>query len=40
MDTDERGEYRCSNDLKATSFKLCLLIKFGVTEVQIKRFMN
>ena len=31
---------QCLNYLKATGFKLCLLINFGAASVQIKRIVN
>jgi len=31
---------QCLNYLKATGMKVCLLMNFGSTKVQIKRFMN
>lgn len=31
---------QCLNYLKATNFKLCLLINFGAASVQIKRIVN
>lgn len=31
---------QCLNYLKATGFKLCLLINFGASSVQVKRIVN
>jgi GxxExxY protein len=31
---------QCLNYLKATGFKVCLLLNFGTPKVQIRRLMN
>jgi GxxExxY protein len=31
---------QCLNYLKATGFKVCLLLNFGTLKVQIRRLMN
>jgi GxxExxY protein len=37
---DEIHLAQCMNYLKATGFKLCLLLNFGAKRVQIKRIIN
>ncbi|MHC4400718.1 MAG: GxxExxY protein [Planctomycetota bacterium] len=37
---DEIHYAQCINYLKATGMRICLLINFGSTKVQVKRFVN
>ncbi len=37
---DEIHEAQCLNYLKATGLRLCLLINFGTTRIQVKRIAN
>jgi GxxExxY protein len=37
---DDAHKAQCINYLKATGKKICLLINFGPTKVEVKRFVN
>ena len=39
-DLDEIHTAQCLNYLKATGIKVCLLINFGKTRIQVRRFVN